>query len=349
MSCHVGAQIVRTLPEERWRSFVAQHPQANVFHSPEMFQVFAETKGHQPTLWAALDRNQSLLALLLPVEVTLADGILRRLTTRAIAYGGVLCSSSPESEEALVMLLQAYGRVMAKRVLFTELRNLSDLSSRQQALQGCGFQHEDHLNYLIRLDRDPEAVLQSIGRRTRKQIRRGQRHGQVKVEEIHQRDQLPLWYDLLQRTYRSARIPLADRTLFEAAFDVLYPRGMIKFLLAKVGPNCAAASAELIFKDVIYGWYSGVDRAFGSHVPSELLMWHVLRWGAENGYRLYDFGGAGRPDEEYGVRDFKAKFGGQLVCYGRNTCVHAPRLLWLSQRVYGTWRRWPLSVVPGQS
>lgn len=61
--------------------------------------------------------------------------------------------------------------------------------------------------------------------------------------------------------------------------------------------------------------------------------------GVGNGYRLYDFG-TGRPDVEYGVRDFKAKFGGELVCYGRNTCVHAPRLLWLSERGYRLVRRW---------
>ena len=42
-------------------------------------------------------------------------------------------------------------------------------------------------------------------------------------------------------------------------------------------------------------------------------------WGAENGYRLCNFGGAGKRDEEYGVRDFKAKFGGELICFARST------------------------------
>ena len=54
---------------------------------------------------------------------------------------------------------------------------------------------------------------------------------------------------------------------------------------------------------------------------------------------MYDFGGAGKPDEEYGVRDFKAKFGGELVCYGRNTCVHAPVLLQFSRFGYDILRR----------
>ncbi|MDH4208252.1 MAG: hypothetical protein OEV76_05210, partial [Anaerolineae bacterium] len=55
--------------------------------------------------------------------------------------------------------------------------------------------------------------------------------------------------------------------------------------------------------------------------------------------RVYDFGGAGKADEEYGVRDFKAKFGGDLVCYGRNTCVHAPFRLAMSKLGYEGYRR----------
>jgi lipid II:glycine glycyltransferase (peptidoglycan interpeptide bridge formation enzyme) len=127
--------------------------------------------------------------------------------------------------------------------------------------------------------------------------------------------------------------------LFEAAFDILYPRGMVKFLLARLNGQIIAGSVELIYKHTIYGWYGGMDRSYGDYIPNELLLWYIFKWGTDNGYRVYDFGGAGRPDEEYGVRDFKAKFGGELVCYGRNTCVHSPRLLELSQQAYGVFRR----------
>jgi lipid II:glycine glycyltransferase (peptidoglycan interpeptide bridge formation enzyme) len=96
---------------------------------------------------------------------------------------------------------------------------------------------------------------------------------------------------------------------------------------------------ELLFKDVIYGWYGGTDRAYSAYQPNELLQWHVLQWGAENGYRLYDFGGAGKPDEDYGVREYKAKFRGELVSFGRNTLVHAPALLHLSQWGYKAYQR----------
>ena len=334
----MAIDVVQTLPEEEWRRFVYEHPQGSIFHTPEMFQVFSHAKGHHPTLWAAVGNDGHVLALLLPVRITLIDGLLRHFTTRAVAYDSVLCAPGAEGQEALARLLYTYKRQVKGELLFTELRNLSNREAVQPILREHGFVYEDHLNYLIDLKRPPEAIFQSIGRRTRKKVRRGLKQGEVVVEEARERKQVVACYDLLRQTYRAARVPLADRSLFEAAFDLLYPKGMVRFTLARLGQTPAAASVELIYKDVIYGWYGGVDRAYGSYVPNELLVWHILKWGAENGYGLYDFGGAGKPDEEYGVRDFKAKFGGELVCFGRNTCVHAPFLLRLGELGYHVYR-----------
>jgi len=331
--------IVRQLDKSLWRDFVDDNPLGNIFHTPEMFQVFARVKGHQPTLWAAIDSDNRPLALLLPIQVTLMGGLLRRFTTRAVAYGSVLCTPSSEGREALATLLRAYKKEARNGALFTELRNLSDLSYLQPVLNDNGFIYEDHLNYLIDLDRPPEAILQSMGRRTRKNLRRALRRDEVVVEEANRRERVALCYELLQRTYAVAQVPLADRSLFEAAFDVLHPRGMVKFLLARVGDSYVAGSVELIYNDTIYGWYGGMDRDYSSYMPNELLLWHIFQWGAENGFKVYDFGGAGKPDEEYGVRDFKAKFGGELVCFGRNVYVHNPALMRLSQWGYSIYRR----------
>jgi lipid II:glycine glycyltransferase (peptidoglycan interpeptide bridge formation enzyme) len=115
---------------------------------------------------------------------------------------------------------------------------------------------------------------------------------------------------------------------------------MVRFVLAYAERAPVATSIELIYKDILYGWYGGVDRSYSKFVPNELLMWNILEWGANKGLRVYDFGGAGRPDEEYGVRDFKAKFGGNLVSYGRNVYVHRPGVLRLVKLGYQLFRGW---------
>lgn len=331
---------VNALPEDTWRAYVERHPAGAIFHTPEMFQVLGRTKNHRPALWAALDGHGQVLALLPIVQITLLGGPLRRLATRAVAYGSVLCDRSSAGEEALASLLHTYTQETERTALFTELRNLSDYSAVQSVLNQCGFIYEDHLNYLIDLNRPLEQVMSNIGARTRKHIRQGLRKGDVIVEQVTDPSQVRICCDLIRKSYTAAHIPLADRSLFEAASDVLSPRGMAQFWLARAGDTYAAASVELRYKDVIYGWYSGVDRQYADLSPGELLMWHVLQWGVENGYKVYDFGGAGKPGEEYGVRDFKAKFGGKLVCFGRNTCIHSPRLLRLSEFGYRIYRHW---------
>lgn len=329
----MSISVVRSLPEDEWRNFVERHDAGNVFHTPEMFQVFSRTKGYRPDLWAATEDGHTL-ALLMPVQVTLMNGLLRYFTTRSVAYGSVLCVPDRGGQKALDRLLEDYTREVARAALFTQLRNLSNLELLQPILGNHGFIYEDYLNYLIDLNRPPDEVFRNVGRRTRKNIRRGLRRGEVVIAEVQDRDELPVCYELLRQTYRVAQVPLADYSLFESAFDLLYPKGMVRFTVARVAQTAVATSVDLLYKGVVYGWYGGVDRAYGSYVPNELLMWHLLQWGAESGYRVYDFGGAGKPDEEYGVRDFKAKFGGQLVSFGRFTCNHAPNRLKLSKLGY---------------
>jgi len=331
-------QLVRSLDTEAWRRVIQEHPGGNVFHTPEMFQVFARAQGHRPTLWAVADDQSQVLALLLPVRVTLMQGLLKTLTTRSVVYGGLFCPAGAGQQQALALLLEAYVH-KRRPSLFTELRHLHDSSSYQPVLQAHGFEFEEHQDFLVNLDLPVEQVWTNIHKSARKKIRQAENRNALTIEELQDRTQLPRWYALLQKTYTTARIPLAHYSLFEAAFDILYPKGMAQFLLGRVQDRCIAASVALLYKDKIYGWYRGFDREYGHYLPNDLMVWHLLKWGVEHGYRAFDFGGAGKPGEEYGPRRFKAKFGGELVSYGRNTCTHWPLLLKLSRLNYQIYRR----------
>jgi serine/alanine adding enzyme len=330
--------IVQNLDEFCWRELVARHPLSNIFHTPEMFQVYARTKHHKPELWAAIDDGKPV-ALLLPVTISLWGGRLGSLTARTVSHGSVLYDPGDASHAALSLLLNSYKARARKATLFTELRNVCNLDGIQPFLNDCGFLYEQHLNYLIDLDRSPKALFAAIGSRTRKNIRHALNQRHITIEEAKDPGQISLCYRLISQTYSRAKVPLPDRSLFDAAFEILYPKGMVKFLIAYFGKTAVATSVELLFKDVIYGWYSGLNREYSAYLPNELLIWHILEWGATNRFKIYDFGGAGKPNQEYGVRRFKSKFGGQAVCYGRNTWVSRPGLTALSTFLYNLTRR----------
>jgi len=335
----VSFSVVRSLPEDEWRRFVEQNPAGNIFHTPEMHRVFGAARGYKPEVWAVRGSNQQVSALFLPVRISLNSGILRRVTSRDVAFGSILCTPGSEGVQGLKVLLQAYQDSARQQTLFSEMRNIAPLDEYQPSLSEAGFKYAEHLNYLIDLTRTSEEVFKRIGKRTQRNLKRGINLKRVNIEEVTSREGLRTVYSILHKTYRAAQVPLADLTLFEAAFDRLHPQGMLRLSLARVGDAPAAASVELLYKDTIYGWYGGTDRDYGMHMPNDLLMWHILKWGSEQGYRVYDFGGAGTPGEAYGVRDFKAKFGGKLVNFGRNTWVPNKALLKVSEFGYSIYRR----------
>ena len=187
-----------------------------------------------------------------------------------------------------------------------------------------------------------------MSKSARKHIRRAQKHEDLAVVEAGTSKQLSEIYSLLRMTYDHARIPLADFSLFRrSSRSCVRDKWRSSSWSITRHAHRRLGRVALQQNDVRLLWRR--RSAVANLNPTELLRWRLFQWGQKHGYRVYDFGGAGKPDEEYGVRDFKAKFGGDLVNYGRNVCVHAPRLLEVSKRGYAVYRRLMAALVNTRS
>jgi len=330
--------IVDTLAEDVWQRFVDQHPHSNIFHTPAMQEVFARTRGYTPLLSAVLGDDGRIKALMTAVQIRLLPRPFVRATSRIVANGSVLNVNGQEGHTAVSRLLRWHNKHSGDKCLYTELRHRHDQRRLQPVFSENGYVHEEELNFLIQLDAPSEEIWQRLNRTARKNVRRGQKLGLV-AEELTSVSEIGPFYDLLDQAYASAQVPLADVSLFEAAMTVLVPAGMARFVLAQSPDGIAGARALLIYKDVVLDWYAGANLDLRHMRPNDFLVWDTLQWGATHGYRSFDFGGAGHPDRPYGVREFKAKFGGELVNYGRARCVHSPPLLRLSEAAYSFLRR----------
>lgn len=336
-------KIVNHLEPDQWREFIDSHPAGNIFQTPEMFEVYSRTEGYKPDLWAIIDQGE-ILALHTPVSITLKGGVLHYLTTRNVSFGSVLAKENEAGKLALSTLLKSYNQNVSGASLFTELRNFSNLGYFQDILQENGYSYEGYWNYILDLNRNEYDILQSFSKSARQIIRAAIRKGELVVKEMQTLEMLPLFYELVEKTYKNSKVPLADISLFKAAFEVLVPKNMARFAICYANGVPAAATVDLHYKDVIYGWYNGMDRSLRNYNPNEFLMWDLIKFGVKNGYSVFDFGGGGKVNEESGVRDFKLKFRGNLIEYGRNTCVHAPLRMNLAENAYNTARKMLLTV-----
>jgi serine/alanine adding enzyme len=330
-------RVVRSLDAAPWAAFVDAHPAGSIFHTPEMHTVFEQTRNHRPSVWATVDAEDRILAMVNPVAVTTISGPLRSLTTRVVCFGGPLVAPG-DTPGALDLLLGSYQEHARRSAVFTEFRNLIDATHLSSALTTRGFRHEGHLNFLVDLTAGEEQLWRQIAPPARRNVRAAQRAGVV-VFEAQDCAEVAAGYAVLRAVYARLRVPLPDVSLFEAAQRVLRPLGRFTMLRAVLDGQTIGVLTLLLYKDVVYYWYTGTLRSHARARAGDLLVWHAIQLGHADGYGLLDFGGAGKPDETYGVRDFKAKYGGHLVDFGRDVWVQAPLRLRVATLGYQTVRR----------
>lgn len=317
--------------EQRWDSYVASHATGSVFHTSDIVRVFEATPGYEPFAMAALNDDDEIVALIVAARITTVSGLASSFSSRSIFYAEPICNPTPEGYLALQQLMQRHDRQNSSRTLFAEIRPLHHHGENREVLESSGYVYKDYLNYIVDTTPDVDTLWSKLSKSCRKKINRSINRG-VTVEVDNSHDGIDVTYDLVSESYRRSKVPLADKNLFHAALEQ-FPEGVVQNRIARFEDRPVAGGIGLVNGDRFFAWYGGSVRV-SSLAPFDFLTWDEIRWSSEQGLKYYDFGGAGPPDEEYGPRDFKAKFGGDLVSYGRYRRVFSAAKLAIAEKGY---------------
>ncbi|UCG30860.1 MAG: peptidoglycan bridge formation glycyltransferase FemA/FemB family protein [candidate division WOR-3 bacterium] len=328
--------IVNKLDRQIWSDFVRDHPKGNIFQTPEMYDVYSNTKHNEPLLFAVVSDNGAVQGLLVAVLLREFDGPLGGLTTRSVVWGGPLVAH--DDLNILALLLRAYEKEIRARALYTQFRNLWDIDKLQPNFLELKYSYKDHLNIIIDLTKSEQSLWDEMHSKRRNEIRKAYKEG-VKVRELDGKDDIDTSYEILKGVYAQAGLPLADKTMFQGAFRVLGPHQMIRYFGAFIDDKLIGVICILAYKDLLYDWYAGSRFEFLRKYPNDILPWEVFKWGKANGYSTFDFGGAGSPDKDYGVRRFKQKFGGAILNFGRFEKIHQPGKYKTAITMFYLWRK----------
>jgi serine/alanine adding enzyme len=315
-----------------WDEFVQRHSKGSIFHTSEMIRVFEAANGYSTVPLAALSSSGEILALLVAVRVQTLPAPFGGVSSRSLWFAEPICQESSKGIDALCELIERHDCIMSRNTLFAEVRPLDSLGCERLALESCGYTRLDYLNYIVDVTRPKEQLWNALRANSRTSIRKCERQG-FTVRHDSSANSVESLCEFLTLTFQRAKVPLPDCSLFHAAAEILGPKRWIKFVAAFDAQQQVGMDAMLVFKRRVIGWYGGALRLKGASAY-EFMQWNEIAWAADNGFGVYDFGGAGWPDEPYGVRDFKARFGGELVCYGRYRKVYAPRTLALAERAF---------------
>lgn len=325
---------VSAIDRKQWERFVHDHPQGNVFQTPRMFDVYEATPHYHPWVVACFEQEK-LQGILLAVVQTKYDGLMGKLSARSIIWGGPLAYSDDVIDE----LLTHYNKIVKDHAVYSQVRNLSSLDpSRRTPFEKNGFTYEEHLNILVDLRVGMEGFWRGIKSNRKDGINKAKKQGftfEVTSDPIY----LEPFYRLLQETYQEIRLPFPDKEFFVVLNEKM--AGCVTWFILKKNDEPIIILNALADKKTIRAFYIGStkDAIVLNLRPTDIFHFKVIGWAIENGFDVYDWMGAGKPNEEYGVRKFKMQYGGELIEMGRFEKIHKPVILKIAKIGFWCWRK----------
>ena len=231
------------------------------------------------------------------------------------------------SSEEVELLMNGVKELMSERIngspIYIETRNYNDYSRWKDAFVKAGFEYVPHLNFHIDTS-SMEIVDANLGKNRKRDIRTTIREG-VTIIEHPTDEQVCEYYKVLDNLYRTkVKTPLFPLSFFLALSKHKDGRLLLMEYQGRIigGTVCVEQANKCV-----YEWFvCGEDGVYPHVFPSSYATYAGIKYASEHGCARFDMMGAGTPDEEYGVRDFKARFGGELVEHGRFLCVTKPLL-----------------------
>lgn len=319
----------REIDKVKWDSLVKRSATATFFQTRGCYDFYASLSFMRPFVFA-VEENEQLSGLI--CGYTIADGnvVKQFFSRRAIVPGGALLGDTI-SDEALQALLQELRRSLSRKAIYAEFRNYNDYSAYKGQFEKAGFVYQPHLNFHVATP-DAETALSKLSSSKRRQIKQTLKSG-VEICKATTKEDVQSFYVILEQLYKTkVKSPLFPIEFFE---KLICLKDADILLLKKDRKVLGGICCIYLFDKSVSEWFvCGNDGETEKTVyPSVLATWAGIEYAANNGYPIFDFMGAGKPEEDYGVREFKSKFGGELVEHGRYIHIFQPQLYALGKWV----------------
>ncbi|MBO4369818.1 MAG: GNAT family N-acetyltransferase [Paludibacteraceae bacterium] len=253
---------------------------------------------------------------------------------RAIVQGGPVFATENDLHLLLKQLTSA-----TRHAIYTEIRCQTDYRPWQAVFEQHGYRYEPHLNILLPCD-NAEAILERMSESHRRKVRQSQPlvdSGQLQLEYMAEESDLKHFYRLLRRHYLlKVRKPLPAYRYFSNLLKL----PSAKLLLCRWQGHIIGGMVQIHHRDTVYDLYAcALDKQYPQCNPSVMLYYRTMCLKASQGGGVFDTMGAGKPDIPYGVREFKRRFGGEMVGYGRFIRINKPFLYRLGRVFFVPLRR----------
>jgi len=291
------------------------------FQTPEFYELYNSVEGFSADVFAV--EQEGKLTSLVVVTLQKEHGIKEYFSRRGIVYGGILISEN--NEESLKFLLKHLNNFYRNQLIYIEIRNNFDYSILKSAFQLNNFNYQPHFNVQLKTENTSmEAILSNMKYNRRREINISFKEG-AEVNEAQNENEVIALFDILKDLYTTkVKLPLPNLNYFIG----LYKSKIGKVFIVKHHNKVIGGSFCIFHQGMSINtlYYAGIRNYHKKIFPTHLAIMGVTEFAIRNNLKMVDFMGAGKPGKEYGVRDYKLEFGGELLEHGRYLKIINPIL-----------------------
>ena len=302
-----------------WKEAIKHDQNNTIFQSLDFFFFYKDVKNYKPYIFTAEDVKGAYSGVLLALVIKESPGLRGYFSTRVLIFGGPIISNKIKNKlEVLDELLSKLVVTLKNKSIFIQFRNFFEWNEEEKHIfVKHGFTYRERQNIILKLS-SQEDVLRNISESKRRQIRLAKKNGTI-VRSPKNIEEVKTFYYILRDLYtKKIRKPLPDFSFFKEFFNrVQDGLGIIRLVLIK-DKIIGGVIAPITPKRTIYYWYvAGLDHKYKNNYPSIMAVWSLMEYGIANNIERLDFMGIGKPDQIYGVREFKMRFSKNVIDYGR--------------------------------
>lgn len=176
-------------------------------------------------------------------------------------------------------------------------------------------------------------LLSGMKQKTRYNTRLAEKKG-VKITEDNSQESFEEYWKLTEETTKRQGFYAHTKKYHQLMFETLGSAGMAHLFKAEHEGKILATWIVFVLNSILYYPYGASTRDDKNVFGSNLLMWEVIKWGKNNGCKLFDMWGSPGPnpkpsDPWGGFHRFKEGYGAKLVEFvGTYDLIINPWLYW---------------------
>ncbi|MCK9421315.1 MAG: hypothetical protein M0Q38_01830 [Bacteroidales bacterium] len=297
-----------------WTKFLKNNSFTSPFQTPEFYQFFNSVEGLSAEVFSIIEKD--IIVALVVVTIHKEHGLKGFFSKRGIIYGGPLIEESDTGKVALRILLKHLYVCYKNKLIYLETRNLFDYKPFCEEYKESTWKYVPYCNIKMELrDFKLNDLLLKMKYNRRREISLSIKAGAL-VKEASNVEEVYKLFDILKSLYSSrVKLPLPDVDYFEKLYASSIGKVFIVQHNGKIIGGCFCIQYPKLSINTLY--YAGIRNYDKKVFPTHLAIKGVIEYAINSQIPTVDLMGAGKPDQEYGVRDYKVQFGGNLVEYGR--------------------------------